>query len=85
MSKCKRVNITVDEDILHDMDVMANYYSMNRSEYIQLMHKIIQEWDAWTKLENVAIDCFFIRGTVPSAYDLERAARRCHVEKGRDL
>lgn len=77
----KRINITIEEEVLADLDATANAYGMNRSECIAFLFDLLAELNAWNVLENVATDGSDVLYRMPTKRELMKAARSCHVER----
>lgn len=77
----KRINITIEEEMLEAIDSTANAYGMNRSECIAFLFEVLDEMNAWNVLENVAMENNDRPQFQPTKYQLMKAARTCHVER----
>lgn len=77
----KRINITIEEEVLADLDATASAYGMNRSECIAFLFDLLGELNAWTVLENVATDGNEELYRRPTKRELMKAANACHVER----
>lgn len=75
----KRVNITIDEDLLMGIDACAKNYDMNRSEYIAFCIELLEEMNAWNALEEVAYEKYHAPYFKPRKYHMEQAAKYCEV------
>jgi metal-responsive CopG/Arc/MetJ family transcriptional regulator len=77
----KRINITIEEEVLADFDATASAYGMNRSECIAFLFDLLGELNAWNVLENVATDGSEEMYRQPTKRDLMKAARKCTVTR----
>ena len=77
----KRINITLDEDVLTDLDSTAEEYGMNRSECIAFLFDLLGELNAWNALEAIAMDGFDELYRKPTKRELMKAARMCSVSR----
>lgn len=75
----KRINMTIDEEILIDLDAKAESLNMSRSECIAFMFEILGELNAWNALEAVAMEGAEEHYTMPTKRQLVKAARKCSV------
>lgn len=81
----KRINITLQEDILEELDATADEHGMNRSECIAFMVEVMRELNAWDKLQTFGAQEFAERfGRLPEASRVStsmmlKAARRCRI------
>lgn len=80
----KRINITVDEEMLEGIDATAKSYGMNRSECIAYAFELLEELNAWNVLENVALDASDKPYYKPTKYAISKAARKCSVTRDED-
>ena len=83
----KRINITIEEETLRDLDATAEHYGMKRSECIAFMFEVMNELDAFGKLAEYAMQIheqkYGIANTYsrPSAYAMQKAARECALTR----
>lgn len=77
----KRINITIDEDVLNDIDATAEAYGMNRSECIAFLFELLGEMNAWNALESIAIEQSEQLYKRPTKRDLMKSARMCSVTR----
>lgn len=77
----KRINVTIDEEVLTDIDATAEAYGMNRSECIAFLFELLGELNAWGVLENIAMEQDDQLYKQPSKRDLMKAARMCSVTR----
>lgn len=83
----KRINITIEEETLKDMDATAEYYGMNRSQLIAFAFEALSDLGALEKLSEYALQMHEEKyGTAelyyrPSAYAMQKAARECTVTR----
>lgn len=77
----KRINITIDEEVLTDLDATAEAYGMNRSECIAFLFDLLGELNAWNALEAIADEQSTRAYSTPTKRDLMKAARMCSVTR----
>lgn len=81
----KRINITVDEETLQDLDATAKFYGMKRSECIAFMFEVMNELNAFEKLEEYALQIKEEKfgtarlGYRARPYAMKQAARQCRI------
>lgn len=80
----KRINITIEEELLQEIDATANAYGMNRSECIAYAFELLEQLNAWNVLENVAMDELSGLYAQPTKRSLTKAARKCEVQRTAD-
>lgn len=72
-----RINITIQEELLHDIDTRAEYYGTNRSKLIATVFEMMDNMNAWQVLENSAIDSY----DDLTAWNLTKASKECRVTR----
>lgn len=82
-----RINITIDDETLMDLDAMSSEYGMKRSECIRFMFDVMNELNAWEKLDTVGKTIFAERygreteSRHASTSMMLRAASECSITR----